>query len=86
MHIISDSDPLLRSRPFNPVSGSAITVGNIAKIAAAVAESNERLAKLACDLDAKVADLEQRINAQVAKVREIIADADRRDAAPRRRS
>ena len=58
MHILPNSDPLVRSRrPFNSVAGSELTVGNIAKIADSLAESRDTMAKLAADLAAKIADL-----------------------------
>jgi hypothetical protein len=93
MYEIKDSDPLLRSRRFDPnrPSGSEITVGSISKLSAAAAELRAdngntlaKLAKFETQFKATLADLSKRIDAQAAKVRELIADAERREAAQRR--
>ena len=75
MHIIKDDDPLLRSRPFNPVSGSTITVGTISKIANSLAESRETMSKLAAKLDGALDDLSARIASVEAEVKAAVADA-----------
>ena len=76
MHILPDSDPLVRARPFNPVTGSTITVGTISKIADSLAESRDTMSKLAADLDAKIADLSARIASVEAETKAQIKAAD----------
>jgi hypothetical protein len=76
MYEIKDSDPLVRSRrPFNSVSGSEITVGNIAKISDSLAESRDTMSKLTAKLAATIADLERRIVVVEAETRARIAAA-----------
>ena len=76
MHIVPDSDPLVRARrPFNPVSGSSITVGTLSKIADAVAENYATMSKLAAKLDETLADLSARIASVEAEVKVQIAGA-----------
>ena len=62
MHILPNSDPLVRARPFNPVTGSTITVGTISKIANSLAKSYETMNKLAADLGTRIADLNSRLD------------------------
>ena len=62
MHILPDSDPLVRSRKFNSITGNEITCGNIARIADSLAESRETMTKIAADLDARIADLNSRLD------------------------
>jgi hypothetical protein len=71
MHTTNDDE---WRRPFNPVSGSTITVGTISKLADATAELRESLAALNAKLDDAVADLTKRVG-DAAGLRAHVADA-----------
>jgi hypothetical protein len=72
-------------------TAAVLTTGAIGKLASAAAELRAdngnilaKLAKFETQFNAVLADLGKRIDAQAAKVRELVADAERREA--RRRS
>ena len=76
MHILPDSDPLVRARPFNPVTGSTITVGTISKIADSSPNPDETMNKLAADLGARIADLKSRLDVVETETKARIKAAD----------
>ena len=73
MYELPDSEPLVRSRPFNSVTGASITVGSIQKLAAAADDNRAALAKMAAKLDADIAELERRLDVVEAETKARIA-------------
>ena len=75
MYELPNNDPLVRSRKFNSITGTELTLGNVKKLAEAAVENYENMTKLAAKLDGALADLERRIASVEAEAKAAIAGA-----------
>jgi hypothetical protein len=82
MYELPNNDPLVRSRPFNPTTGSELTLGAVQKLAAATADLRAadgsilaKVAKFEAAFNAAIADLERRIDHVETETKARIVDA-----------